>query len=54
MLFALDIYVNKKVPPTHSVQWGFNPLAPPQKHNPFFFLFAKSPLKYANCPNPPF
>ena len=20
----------------------------------FFFLFAKSPLKYANCPNPPF
>ena len=25
MLFALDICVNKKAPPTHSVHWGLNP-----------------------------
>ena len=38
MLFALDICVNKKAPPTHSVHWGPNCLPPPapQKHNPFF------------------
>ena len=24
MLFALDICVNKKAPPTHSVHWGIN------------------------------
>ena len=30
----------------HSVNWGITP--PP----PLLFL-AKSPLKYANCPNPP-
>ena len=24
MLFALDICVNKKAPPTHSVHWGLN------------------------------
>ena len=35
MLFALDICVNKKAPPTHSVHWGLNPSAP-QKHNSFF------------------
>ena len=35
MLFALDICVNKKVPPTRSVHWGLNP-SPPQKHDPFF------------------
>ena len=25
MLFALDICVNKKAPPTHSVHWGVKP-----------------------------
>ena len=35
MLFALDICVNKKAPPTHNVHWGLNP-SPPQKHDPFF------------------
>ena len=25
MLFALNICVNKKAPPTHSVHWGLNP-----------------------------
>ena len=35
MLFALDICVNKKAPPTHSVHWG---LSPPQKHQLLFFL----------------
>ena len=30
MLFALDICVNKKAPPTHSVHWGLNP-SPPQQ-----------------------
>ena len=29
MLFTLDICVNKKAPPTHSVHWGLNP-SPPQ------------------------
>ena len=39
MLFALDICVNKKAPPTQ-------PLPPlqPQKHYPFFFSFFPSPL----------
>ena len=35
MLFALDICVNKKAVPTHSVHWDLNP-SPPQKHDPFF------------------
>ena len=30
MLFTLDICVNKKAPPTHSVHWGINP-SPPQQ-----------------------
>ena len=49
MLFALDISVNKKDPPTHSVNWGLNPL---QKHQLFFF--AKPSLKSANYPSLPF
>ena len=49
MLFALDICVNKKGPPTHSVHWGLNP--PLQKRNSFF---AKSPLKSAKYPSPLF
>ena len=58
MLFALDICVHKKVPPTYSVHWDLNhhpppppPLLPPQKYNPFF---AKSPLKSENYPKSPF
>ena len=35
MVFDLDICVNKKAPPTHSVHWGLN-LSPPQKHDSFF------------------
>ena len=54
MLFALDICVNKKVPPTYSVHWGLNPISTPQKHNPLFFFFAKPPLKSANYPSPLF
>ena len=55
MLFALDICVNKKAPPTYSVHWGLTPPPPPprkKKHHPFFF--AKPPLKSANYPSPPF
>ena len=51
MLFALDICVNKKAPPTHSVHWGLNP-SPHLKNTTSFF--AESPLKPANFPNPPF
>ena len=29
MLFALDIFVNKKAPPTHSVYWGLNSTSTP-------------------------
>ena len=36
MLFAVDICVNKKASPTHSVHWGLNP-SPPQKYDPFFY-----------------
>ena len=58
MLFALDICVNKKAPPTHSVNWSESHMPtppPPQKHHPFFFFFfAKPPLKSANYPSPPF
>ena len=34
MLFALDICVNKKVPPTHSVHWSLNPTS--KTSTPFF------------------
>ena len=55
MLFALDICVNKKTPPTHSVHWGLKPPPPLQKHNPFFFFFfAKPALKSSNYPSSPF
>ena len=29
MLFALDIFVNKKAPPIHSVHWGLNSTSTP-------------------------
>ena len=49
MLFALDICVNKKDPPTNSGHWGLNP--PPL----FLFSFFANPLlKSANYPSPPF
>ena len=35
MLFALDICVNKKAPPTHSVHWCLN-ASPPQQAVIFF------------------
>ena len=38
-------------PLTRSVHWSMT--SPPQKHQPHLFL-AKSPLKSANCPSPPF
>ena len=50
MLFALDICVNKKAPPAHSVHWGLNP---PHLKN-MTPSFAKSPLKSANYPSPSF
>ena len=49
ILLPLDICVNKKAPPTHSVHQRLNPL---QKHHPFFF--AKPPLKSTNYPSLPF
>ena len=49
MLFALDICVNKKAPPTHSVNWVCKP---PQNHHPLFFPIP--PLKSAKCPSPLF
>ena len=54
MSFGLDICVNKKTHPTHSVHWGLNPppSLPPQKHHSFFF--AKPRLKSANYPSLPF
>ena len=49
MLFALDICVKKKASPTHSVHWGLNP------HLKFITpSFAKSSIKSANYPSPPF
>ena len=39
MLFPLDICVNKKVPPTHSVHWGLNRL------NQFFIINPSNLLK---------
>ena len=49
MLFALNICVNKKAPPTHSVHWGLNPTsktsAPSFLPNPFLNLQAiQAPL----------
>ena len=54
MLYALDICINKKAPPTHSVHWGLNSLPHLENITPSFYLFAKSPLKSANYSNPPF
>ena len=55
MLFPLDICVNKKAPPTHSVNWGLHPATHPKLENttPFFLSF-QARLKYANYPSPPF
>ena len=51
MLFALDICVNKRAPPTHSVHCGLNlPLPHFKNITP---SFDKSLLKSANYPNPP-
>ena len=50
MLFVLDICVNKKAPPTHSVHWGLNP-SHLKNTTP---SFAKIPVKSANYPSPPF
>ena len=54
MLFALNICVNKKAPPTHSVHWGLNPPFT-SKTSPLLFFFSAQPrLKSANYPSPPF
>ena len=42
MLFSLDICVNRKAPPTHSLHWALNPS--PEKRYLFFFSFLPSPL----------
>ena len=52
MLFALDICVNKKAPPTYSVHWDLN--RPPPYLKNITPSFAKSPLKSENYPKPPF
>ena len=51
MLFAVDICVKKKTPPTHSVHWGLTHPTP-KKHHKFFF--AKPPLKSTNYLSHPF
>ena len=50
MLFALDIFANKKAPPIHSVHWGLNP----SHLKNMTASFAKSPLKSANYASSPF
>ena len=43
MLFAMDICVNKKAPPTYSVHWGLtSPPPPPSKTSPLLFCQAFS------------
>ena len=51
MLFALDIYCNKKAPPTYSVHWGLNP-PPPSKTSPL--LFCQAPSKICKLSKSPF
>ena len=41
MLFALDIFINKKTPPTHSVHWGISP-SPPQHAVVVFSVFEET------------
>ena len=50
MLFALDICLNKKAPPNHSVHW-VSPLPHLKNMTP---AFSNSPLKSSNYPSPPF
>ena len=50
-VFALDISVNKKAPPTHSVRWGLNP--PTSKTSSLLVFICKFPLKFANYPSHP-
>ena len=49
MLFALDICVKKKAPPTHSVHWGLNP-SPFQKHDSVFCEIASYICKLSKPP----
>ena len=49
MLFSLNICVNKKAPPAHSVHWG---LIPTSKTSAASF-FAKPLPKSANYPSTP-
>ena len=44
MLFALDICVNKKAPPTRSVHWVLNP-SPPQQAVLVFWVSEDTKLK---------
>ena len=44
MLFALDICVNKKAPPTHSVHCGLNPPPHPPSQPQKQLLLLPSPL----------
>ena len=55
MLFALDICVNKKAPPTHSVHWGLNPPPAHLKNiTPSFFLFCQAPYLICKLSKPHF
>ena len=49
MLLALDICVNKKTPPTHSVNWVLKP-SPPQKHDPIFYQVSSKIYKLSKPP----
>ena len=50
MLFALDIFVNEKAPPTHSVHWGLNL----HYKNINLIFFAKPHIKSSKYLSPPF
>ena len=48
MLFTLDIRVNKKAPPIHSVHWGLNPTS--KTSTPFFLLSPSLNLQTIQAP----
>ena len=52
MLFVLDICVNKKAPPTHSVHWGLKPISKTSTSSPVLDLQTiQAPLFRQFTPN---
>ena len=51
MLFAMDICVNKKAPPTHSVHWG---LTSPHSSKTSPLLFCQAPSYISKLSKPRF